>query len=73
MDQGKIESYSPDELIEIASQKNGDDYNGMFFYVDDNIFSKAKIGQKVSIDYKGPVQESLPAKASIEKIEFIDD
>lgn len=73
IDQDKIENYSLDELIEIASQKNGEDYNGMFFYVNDHIYSKAKIGQKVSIEYTGPVQESLPAKASIKKIEFIDE
>lgn len=71
IDQNQIKNYSLDELIEIASQNEGDDYNGMFFYVNEDIYSKTEIGQRVNIQYKGPIQESLPPKASIKKIDIL--
>jgi len=60
----EVRNKTDEELLELAKADNDGDYGGIWFYVNEEVYNEVIKGTKVKVSFKGPIQESLPPKAT---------
>jgi hypothetical protein len=67
----EIKNKTVDELLEMAKIDDKGDYSGFWFYIKEQVHNEVNVGNQVNVKYRGPIQESLPPKASALEVKHL--